>query len=88
MLYALEDLSPTPTAEIPNRELDCSWWDVRTPNSRQARVRVPASQTTDAERVLGALNQQVSRLGDRVVEGQMVATDGLVLIVGYDDAGR
>jgi hypothetical protein len=84
-LFTAADLSPTPAAEIPNRELDCTWWNVRTPNSRQARVRVPASQTTDAERVLRALNHQVSRLGDRVVEGQMVATDGLILVVGYDD---
>jgi hypothetical protein len=88
MLYALDDLSPTPTAEIPNRELDCTWWNVRTPNSRQARVRVPGSQTTDVERVVRALNQQVSRVGQPVGEGQMVAADGLLLVVGYDDSGR
>jgi hypothetical protein len=84
-LFTIEDISRTPDAEIPNRELDCNWWDVRTANSRQARVRVPASQTTDDEQVLRALNQQVSRLGDRVVEGQMLAVHGLLLIVGYDD---
>lgn len=84
-IYTLDALRRTPDAEIPNRELDCNWWDVRTPNSRQARVRVPASQTTDSERVLRALNHQVSRVGQGVVEGQMVAVGGLMLVVGYDD---
>lgn len=78
------DVSATPAGEIPDREIDCTWWNVASRVSRQARVRVPASQAADPEHIAAALNYQVARVGYPVVVGWMVATKGLELFVGYD----
>ena len=86
--FTLDDLSRTPPEEIPDRGLACHWWDVATGQPRQARVRVPRSQSQDPSMVLAALNREVSTYGRAVVEKHMCSTGGHELLVGYDDADR
>ena len=86
--FTLADLAPTPADDVPDRRLDCTWWDVATTQPKQARVRVPASQSQDPQMVLDALNREASKYGRVVVEGRMLSVTGHELLVGYDDAQR